>query len=523
MTVLGQFRGKVSVFRADEATSILVLTCDDQVAERARDLVNTLIDQYTTRSKDEKTKVANNTISFINEQLLLIRDSLNLSEEGIENFKREKGLTNLSADFALQRFSEFDDRKLNIELSLKSLDSLDSYLKQGRDASLISTSNLGAQDPALSSAITSLSQLEIRRKNLLLNSTSIAPVVRTVDAQIKVTRGEVLKNIQSYREALLNNLKTITNTLNKFEKRLSQVPATERQFLGIERDRSLNENIFLFLWQQKVRASIAKAATIADNIVLDYAGTPGTPITPRENMSYIIALFVSLSMSLSYIFIKDFLDDSILDRSQLERASTVPVLGTINHAKNTYGSNLVVTEKSKSAIAEAFRSIRTNLQYLASETENKIVVVTSTISGEGKTFFSLNMAAILAISDKKVLLMGLDLRKPKIHEELNIPSDMGISKVLIGKATAKEVIFKTKIANLDVLPAGPVPPNPSELIMSDHMKNLLQELKTQYDYIIVDTPPIGLVTDALLAMKYADINLYIVRQKYSKNIFRYSK
>jgi capsular exopolysaccharide synthesis family protein len=203
----------------------------------------------------------------------------------------------------------------------------------------------------------------------------------------------------------------------------------------------------------------------------------------------------------------------------LEKLTVVPVLGTINHARNTYGSNLVVTDKPKSAIAEAFRSIRTNLQYLISVTDHKVVTVTSTISGEGKTFFSLNIAAILAISGKKILLMGLDLRKPKIHQDLGITNDQGMSTLLIGKAKAAQVIIKSKLENLDVLPAGPIPPNPSELIMSDTMKNLMEELRPQYDYIIIDTPPIGLVTDALIAMKYADINIFIVRQKYSKKVF----
>ncbi|QHT69241.1 polysaccharide biosynthesis tyrosine autokinase [Rhodocytophaga rosea] len=518
-SLVAEYRGKVDVTRADEETSILVISCDDQVAMRARDFVNTLIDQYTERSKDEKTKVANNTISFINEQLQQISDSLNLSEGNIEAFKREKGMTNLSADFALQRFTEFDKRRIEIELTLKSLDSLNSHIRRGGDISNISTSNIGAQDAAISANLNALNQLEIQRRNLLLNNTELAPQVRAINRQIIVIRDELLSNAQNFREALLTNLRIINTTLNRFEQKLAQIPTTERQFLGIERNRSLNENIFLLLWQQKMRTSIAKAATIADNVVLDYAGTPGTPIKPKTGMAYIIAVFASLSLCLSYIFIKDFLDDTITDRSQLEKMTLVPVLGTINHARNTYGSNLVVTDKPKSAIAEAFRSIRTNLQYLAIDADYKIVTVTSTISGEGKTFFSLNMAAILAISGKRILLMGLDLRKPKIHQDMGISNEQGMSTVLIGKAKAAQVIIKSKLENLDILPAGPIPPNPSELIMSDTMKNLLEELRPQYDYIIVDTPPIGLVTDALIAMKYADINIFIVRQKYSKKVF----
>lgn len=511
----GMYRGKVNVYRASESTSILVISATDDVAERATDFVNTLINVYAAWTKDEKTKIANNTIDFINEQLVLVKDSLNLSEQNIESFKKKTGITNLSADFALQRFSSFDNRRLEIEITMKSLDSLENHITQGKDASLISTSNIGAQDPLLSSTLAELNKLELQKKNLLINSRAAHILVKQLDKKIEITRQEVVKNIYSFRDALINNLQTINSTLNKFEKKLAQIPSTERQFLGIERNRSLNENIYLLLLQQKERYGIAKAAAVADIVVLDYA-EGGWQIKPKKNMAYIIGIFLSISASLSFIFIKDFLNDTIADRSQVEKLTQVPVLGTINHAHQTNSSSLVVPLKPKSAVAEAFRSIRTNLQYLSSESSSKVVVVTSTISGEGKTFFSVNMAAILAMSDKKVLLMGLDLRKPKIHEDFDVPSEAGISKILIGKASAEEVTFKTKIANLDVLPSGPVPPNPSELIMSERMKNLINELRTKYDYIIIDTPPVGLVTDALLAMQYADINIFLLRQRKSK-------
>lgn len=514
-SIASMYRGKINVSRADESTSILVISAVDEVAERSTDFVNTLINVYSMWTKDEKTKTADNTINFINEQLTLVKDSLNLSEQNIETFKKKTGVTNLNADFALQRFSNFDTRRLEIELTLKSLDSLDNHIKQGKDANLISSSNIGAQDQALSSTLAELNKLEIQKKTLLVNTRAAHILIKQLDEKIKITRQELTKNISSYRNALNNNLQTINSTLLKFERKLAQIPSTERQFIGIERNRSLNENIYLLLLQQKERYGIAKAAAVADIVVLDYA-EGGWQIKPKKNMAYIIAVFAALSFSLSIIFIKDFLNDTLNDRSQVEKMTPVPVLGTVNHARQTNSSNLVVSQKPKSAVAEAFRSIRTNLQYLAPEAENKVVVITSTISGEGKTFFSINMAAILAMSDKKVLLIGLDLRKPKIHQDFDVPSDAGISKILIGKAKSEEVIFKTKIVNLDVLPSGAVPPNPSELIMSERMKNLLHELRERYDYIIIDTPPVGLVTDALLVMKYADINIFILRQKKSK-------
>jgi capsular exopolysaccharide synthesis family protein len=514
-SITGMYRGRVNVYRASENTSILVISAVDEVAIRAADFVNTLINVYSAWTKEEKTKTADNTIKFINDQLLQVKDSLNLSEQNIETFKKKTGVTNLSADFALQRFSAFDTRRLEIELAMKSLDSLHNHIRQGKDANLISTSNIGAQDPALSGTLSELSRLEVQKKNLLVSTRAAHIMVKQLDEKIRITREELLKNIYSYQDALNINLQTINSTLNKFEKKLAQIPSTERQFIGIERNRSLNENIYLLLLQQKERYGIAKAAAVADIVVLDYAGG-GWQIKPKKDMAYIIAVFISISFSLSFIFIRDFFNDTIADRTQVEKMTLVPILGTVNHARQGNNSNLVVPHKPKSAVSEAFRSIRTNLQYLAPDAGSKIVVVTSTVSGEGKTFFSVNIAAILALSEKKVLLVGLDLRKPTLHEDFQVPSDAGVSKVLIGKAKAEEVIFKTTIDNLDVLPAGPIPPNPSELIMSERMKDLLEHLRTKYDYIIIDTPPVGLVTDALLAMKYADINIYILRQKKSK-------
>ncbi len=518
-TPVGRIRGGIGVFRPNEETSILAIAFQDEVPERARDVVNALIDAYAGWSVEAKTKMANGTIKFIDGQLSQMEDSLMQSEQNLENFKRTKGFVNLSPDFALDRFKDYDTRKLEMQIQLQALDTLESHIRQGEDASLISPTNMGTQDSRFSSSLLRLHELETQRKNLLAYATQENPTVKNIEKNIGLIREKLFDDLNSYRQALRNNMRMIDLAINDFEASLDKVPTTEREFIGIQRKYSQNSASYQYLLQKRENASIAKAATVSDNVVLDYAGIPGAPIKPKKSLAYTIGLFLALTVSLSYIFIRDLLDDTIADQAQVEKLTRIPVLGTVSHARGRKSSSLVVNENPKSAVAESFRSIRTNLQFLASRIEHKIVVVTSTVGGEGKTFFSLNIAAIMAASDKKVLLIGLDLRKPKLHLELNIPQDNGITKVLIGKARAAEVIVKSHIENLDIMLAGPIPPNPSELIMSEAMKNLLEELRPRYDYIFIDTPPVGLVTDALIAMTYSDVNIYLLRQKKSKKEF----
>jgi capsular exopolysaccharide synthesis family protein len=518
-TPVAVFRGRVGAFRASEETSILFITCQDEVPERAMDFVNTLINEYTKRGIDEKSNVARNTIKFIDRQLEQTRDSVAYWEGVIENFKKTRGIVNLTPDFTLEKFTTYDNRRLELQLQLNALDSLERQIRQGKDTGVVSTSNFGTQDSRFSASLAQLNELETERKALLAYATPDNPKVLASNKKVELLRSKLYEDLSSYREALRNNVRTIGKAIGGFESALQKVPETEREYIGIQRKYNLASNTYQFLLQERSRASIAEAATVSDVLALDYAGLPGEPITPKKSLAYIIGIFVALTVSISFIFTRDLLDDTIADANQVEKLIRVPLLGTISHARDTKGHSLVVADKPKSAVAESFRSIRTNIQFLATGTNHKVVVVTSTVGGEGKTFFSINVSAILALLGKKVLLIGLDLRKPQLHRELGIPADVGITKVLIGKATPEEVIFKTAVEGLDVMPAGAIPPNPSELITSDAMRNLLQELKPNYDYIFLDTPPIGLVTDALVAMAYSDINIYLLRQKKSKRAF----
>ncbi|MFO0202022.1 MAG: polysaccharide biosynthesis tyrosine autokinase, partial [Alphaproteobacteria bacterium] len=276
----------------------------------------------------------------------------------------------------------------------------------------------------------------------------------------------------------------------------------------------VNQNIYIYLLQKKAETSIAKAAAISDNKILDQAVLVEEPVEPNKRAVLLLALLLSGVLPLSGIFLQKFFRTTVGSREELSRLTDIPVLGVVGHAKET--DNLVVQHQPKSRIAEAFRSVRTNLQFFGKQGGNKIILITSSVGGEGKSFVTLNLASVLAMQDYKVLIVGLDLRKPKLFQDYNISNDSGVSSYLIGNGSLSKLIKSTGVANLDMIPSGPIPPNPSELISKPEMEKMFTELSEMYDYIIVDTPPVGIVSDALLLMKYSHINVYVVREGYSR-------
>ena len=293
------------------------------------------------------------------------------------------------------------------------------------------------------------------------------------------------------------------------------MPKLEKSYLILKRKHEYNEQTSIYLQQKRYEASLAKAGTESDHKVIDPARLDSEkPIKPKKGLTYFLALFCGLISPIAYISIKEFFSDTISSKSDLQDCTNIPILGLIGHSEKE--KSLVVAIASKSIIAESFRTLRTNIQYLSAHKDNKIITVTSTIGGEGKTFTAINLAGIFASSGHKTILIGGDLRKPKLHKDFNINETKGLSSYLINKSSLEEIIEKTKIESLDVIGSGPTPPNPAELLDSQSMQELIKKLNKTYDYIIIDTPPVGLVTDGVILMRYADINLYVVRHNFTK-------
>ncbi|MDC3305585.1 polysaccharide biosynthesis tyrosine autokinase, partial [Flavobacteriales bacterium] len=374
---------------------------------------------------------------------------------------------------------------------------------------------MGISNPELNSLINQLLQLYAKKGELQLTTTEKNPTYLAILSQINHTKETIIENVRNLIASASIYEQDLERRINTFNTSINKLPEVEKNYLILKRKHEYNEQTAIYLQQKRYEASLAKAGTESDHKVIDLARLDSDiPITPRKNLSYFIALLFGLILPITFISLRDFFSDTIKSKTDLINSTNIPILGLIGHSDNAL--SLVVPNSSKSIISESFRSLRTNIQYLAANKEKKVITVTSSVGGEGKTFTTMNLAAIFALSGHKTILIGGDLRKPKLHEDFKLDATKGLSNYLISKSNLEEIIEKTEIESLHVISSGPTPPNPAELLDSPKMKNLIKDLNKVYDYVIIDTPPIGLVTDGVILMQHADVNLYVVRHNYSR-------
>jgi tyrosine-protein kinase Etk/Wzc len=498
--------------------SILKLTIKGATPKKNIAILNKLTEIYIRTGLDDKNLMANNTIYFIDEQLAVIHDSLTSIENKIKNFRLQNpNLTVIDKDYG----TYFQKQKLDNTLSEQSVNikyyqSLLSYLKNDDNAnSIVSPTSMGISNPELNNLINQLLQLYAKKGELQLTTTEKNPTYIAVLSQIDHTKETVIENVRNLIASASIYEKDLKSRINTFTLDINKLPEVEKNYLILKRKHEYNEQTANYLTQKRHEASLAKAGTESDHQVIDSARLESEiPIKPRKSLAYFIAIIFGILLPITFISLRDFFSDTIKSKVDLLNNTKIPVLGLIGHSDNA--KSLVVSTSSKSIIAESFRSLRTNIQYLAADKSKKVITVTSSVGGEGKTFTTINLAAIFALSGHKTILIGGDLRKPKLHEDFTVDTAKGLSSFLINKSELSEVIEKTEIDALDVIASGPTPPNPAELLDSSKMRDLIEELNKTYDYVIIDTPPIGLVTDGVILMQYSDVNLYVVRHNYSK-------
>jgi capsular exopolysaccharide synthesis family protein len=349
----------------------------------------------------------------------------------------------------------------------------------------------------------------------MYSSTEKNPYLISVQKKIKSAKEILIENLNNIVRTTDISLNDINDRIKIVERDISKLPATERKLINIKRRFDLSDNIYNYLLEKRAEAGIAKAANTADNRVIDSANLVyKTPIYPKVSFFFIGALLLGIAIPFAIIIIKDYLLDTVESRKDLEKLTSIPVLGLIGHI-NDKENRILVTENHYSNISESFRAVRTNLQFLGSDLSTKVIGITSSISGEGKTFFSVNLAVIMSLTNKKVLLITADLRKPTISRYFEFDSSKGLTSYLINQSPIEEIIRKTSFPNLDVINSGPIPPNPAELLTLNKMEELISRVKEKYDYIIIDSSPIGLVADYYSLLNFIDINLYLVRLNYT--------
>ena len=508
----------ISINPINKETSILKLNIRGRAPRKNIAILDKLTNIYIRSGLDEKNLMAINTINFIDIQLEIIQDSLIYIEDKLENFRLENpNLAIVDKDYG----TYFQKQKLDNTLSEQSVNikyykSLLSYLKNDKNAnSIVSPTSMGISNPELNSLINQLLQLYAKKGELQLTTTEKNPTYLAILSQINHTKETIIENVRNLIASASIYEQDLERRINTFNTSINKLPEVEKNYLILKRKHEYNEQTAIYLQQKRYEASLAKAGTESDHKVIDLARLDSDiPITPRKNLSYFIALLFGLILPITFISLRDFFSDTIKSKTDLINSTNIPILGLIGHSDNAL--SLVVPNSSKSIISESFRSLRTNIQYLAANKEKKVITVTSSVGGEGKTFTTMNLAAIFALSGHKTILIGGDLRKPKLHEDFKLDATKGLSNYLISKSNLEEIIEKTEIESLHVISSGPTPPNPAELLDSPKMKNLIKDLNKVYDYVIIDTPPIGLVTDGVILMQHADVNLYVVRHNYSK-------
>lgn len=495
--------------------SVLLLIISDVVPQRGEDILNKLIEVYTQASIDDRNRVADRTMAFINDRLVLVSSELTDIEKEIEGFKKANELTDVKAQASILLAGTGDYAKqVNTqEIQLSLVESLEKYIRDNSNNDRMVPASL-VQDETMNSLIQSYNELQAEKERLSMTNTENSPYVINIRNRITGLKTDMLISLQSIKKQLQVSLVELRKLEGRLNAEIREVPSKERVYLEFSRQQNIKQELYLFLLKKREETAISKTATTSDAKVIDVAQRHGKPVSPNRRIVFLSALVFGLLLPAAWIFIKDLLNVRVSSKEDVENNTKMTVLGEIGHSDEE--DPVPVKTDSRGQIAEQFRGLRTNLQFLLTNEEEKVIMITSSMSGEGKSFAAINLAGIMAVSGKKVLLMELDLRKPKISSNLGIENHIGFSSYAIGQAGLNEIIKPSGVFdNFFVMPSGPIPPNPAELVMLPRITELFTRLRAEFDYVIVDTAPVGLVTDAQLLSKYTDTVLYMVRHGYT--------
>ncbi|MGL5111681.1 MAG: polysaccharide biosynthesis tyrosine autokinase [Flavobacterium sp.] len=520
------FDGTVSNYRTigvrpdDKGGSILTLSLQGTNKARLVDYLNATVKMLIKRQLDSKNQFATNTIAFIDSTLVTMESQLKETGNELKAFRKDKNFINIEdggAKFS-DKILEYDVQRDEIARKIAYYNSLKAYLRNSVDYSkLPAPSVAGIEDPNIVVNVSKLIALSTQRSEMAYAVKS-EKIFKDFDNQMAAIKNVLLENIVTAKQSLQYDLATINSKIGVSENVIKQLPDDQQELIKIKRKYDLNDNIYSTFLQKRTEADIVKAANLSDVRFIDPAkDVGGGLIGPKTSVNYVLAFFLGLLIPLIIVLMIFFINNSIQNTDEISNLTKIPIIGVIG--VNQEKSELAVFNKPKSALSESFRAIRSSLQFLYKKQlvdGAKTLMITSSVSGEGKTFCAINIATVFALSEKKTVIVGLDLRKPKLFSEFDLKNEKGVVNYLINQSGINEIINATEIPFLDVITSGPIPPNPGELIISERIGEMIAALKKQYDYIILDTPPVGLVSDALELDQYCDVTLYIVRQNFSK-------
>ena len=499
-----------------KTTSVAVISLKNSNVQRGKDFINKLLEMYNINTNNDKNEVAQKTAEFINERIGIISKELGSTEKDLESFKRGAGITDLTSDaqIALTGSAEYEKKRVENQTQINLLQDLQKYMQN--EGYEVLPSNIGLQDLNLAAAINRYNEVLVERKRLLRTSTENNPTIINLDTSIGAMKENVQVSLDRVLRGLFITKADLDREASRYSRRISEAPGQEREFVSIARQQEIKAGLYLMLLQKREENAITLAATANNAKIIDDAIADDAPVSPKGRMIYLIALVLGVGIPVGVIYLLELTKFKIEGRSDVEKLTNVPIVGDIPLTDEKLGA-IAVFENQNNLMSETFRNIRTNLQFML-ENDKKVILVTSTVSGEGKSFISANLAISLSLLGKKVIIVGLDIRKPGLNKVFNIPrKEVGITQSLANpEKNLMDLVQPSDVSkNLYILPGGTVPPNPTELLARDGLDKAIETLKKSFDYVILDTAPVGMVTDTLLIGRVADLSVYVCRADYT--------
>lgn len=512
------YLGGLKAEAASKLSSVVDLSYRDIDPKRAEDILNHLIEAYQQSANDEKNLLAENTLSFVNERLNIVSHDLDSIEKQVQLYKAGNRAVDISTQgqLFLQNVSANDQKLGEVNTQIAVLDNVENFVKSNANSkSGIVPSTLGINDPMLSQLIDKLYTTELQYDQLKKTVGENNPTLVALADQINKIKPGILSNIKSQRQSLNATKQNITNTNSTYNSLLQNVPQKERQLLDISREQQIKTNLYAFLLQKREESEISYASAVSNSRVVDYAQAGINPVSPKSKLIYIASIVFFLGLCGAFIFIKELFTGKVLYRNEIESLTSIPIIGEI--AFNKSKEDIVIGKGRRSFIAEEFRKLRISLSFLGIDSFHKKILITSSISGEGKSFISSNLAISLSLTGKKVVLVDMDLNNPTIDQILKVTREDGVAEFLKGEKDPEQIIKHVKEhENLFFISAGAVlPENPSELLSNGKVIELINYLENIFDVVLIDTSPIVLVTDGYLLTGLCDATLYVVRHKYT--------
>jgi tyrosine-protein kinase Etk/Wzc len=514
-TALNYQRSIAATLQNKLATAI-TLSLEDSNPQRGKDILNRLILNYNLLGKSQKDEETRNTMNFIDQRLASLTGELTEAEKGIEGFKSSRGITDISADskISLENMQTNDSRLNEVNVQINVIEGVERYISANQNNSKV-PAIVGIEDPSLNSLIEKLSQLQLQREKLLATTPETNPDFEPINRGIQSTKSAIRDNVNNIKSSLLSTRNQLRSYNSQFESSIKNIPTQERQYISIKRQQASKENLYTYLLQKKEEVSVSYATTLSNEHIIDHAyAVPAKNL--KKLIAYAAAILLGIGLPLALLYLRNSIKNRIINVEDVKEILDVPVIGQLELSADK--RSIVIDDKSPSAMSEQIRALRSNLYHLYKNNKlGRVTLVSSSISGEGKSFVSSNLAVALALSGRKTLIIEADMRKPKISAVFNLNKSIpGISELLMEKASIKDAVQQHQtVENLHIISSGALVNSPSELLEKDVIANLIETLRETYDDIIIDSPPVHLVSDGLRLAQLSDVTLYIIRQGYT--------